>query len=92
MKPKLNIFIIKEMQTVKKAAKRMCWYLSGIIDMIVLFLITLLGFKKPSHTLTRSDINQIRKNRKLYYNDTSYNQLYRGQEHRVYLSDGIYYW
>ena len=49
------------MESIRQVPSRMYWFLSGILDLIILFFISIFKLKKPSDTLTREEISAMRR-------------------------------
>lgn len=52
------------MDQVKAIPSRLYWFLSGIIEMILLFFLSIFKLNKPSDSLTNEDISNIRRGNK----------------------------
>lgn len=59
---------------------RVYWFLSGIIEMILLFFLSAFKLNKPSDTLSREDISAMRRGNNPRNNGNDYN--YRGSRGR----------
>lgn len=52
------------MNTLKAAPSRLYYFIAALIEMILLFFYSILYLNKPSDSLTREDIDDIRHKRK----------------------------
>lgn len=73
------------MKEIKAIPSRVYWALSTLIEMIILFFMTIGGFGKPSDSLTREDIDNIRHKRKFDHNGNDYKYKGKRDSSRFYM-------
>ena len=65
------------METIKSAPTRLYWLISGILEAILIFFMSFVHLSQPSDSLSRDDIENIRRGRKGDNNGNDYK--YRGK-------------
>ena len=51
------------MERIRQVPSRLYWFLSGLIEMILIFFLSIVKLSKPSDTLNSDDIRNIRRGR-----------------------------
>ena len=74
------------MEGLKSVPKKGYWLLLTLIDMIMLFIYSIFNLTKPSDSLSRDDIDSIRRNRSKRYNGNDMN--YKGKRGSSYVPLG----
>lgn len=80
----VSLIIYISMQGIRQAPSKLYWFISGIIEMLLLFFLSIFKLNKPSDTLTRDDINHIRRGNTPRNNGNDYQ--YRGSRGNYYFS------
>lgn len=83
------------MERIRQVPSRLYWFLSGIIEMILIFFLSIVKLSKPSDSLNSDDIRNIRRGKNPYgHNGNDY--TYRGSRGIFYLYyrfyESVYGW
>lgn len=73
------------MKELKEVPKKGYWFMLTLIDMILLFIYSIFNLTKPSDSLTRDDIDSIRRNRYQKYNGNDMHYKGKRGSQRVYM-------
>lgn len=74
-----------DMEGLKSVPKKGYWLLLTLFDMLMLFIYSIFNLTKPSDSLTREDIDSIRRNRSQRYNGNDMHYKGKRGSQRVYM-------
>ena len=49
------------MESIKKVPTKLYWFLAAILELVMVFFVSIFKLKKPSDSLTREDITEMRR-------------------------------
>lgn len=76
------------MDSIKTAPRRLYYFVASLIEMILLFFLSIVYLNKPSDTLTQEDIDGIRHKRRPKDNGNDWRYKGKRSDNRVYMGGG----
>ena len=73
------------MEELKAVPRKIYWFVLGLIDMILIFFYSIFNLTKPSDTLTREDVDRLRRNRPPTDSGNDYRYKGKRSSQRVYM-------
>ncbi len=86
-----NIYLYtfeKSMDSLKSVPRRLYFFIGFVVEMVMLFVLSIIYMTKPSDSLTREDIDHIRHKRKPSQNGNNYNYKGKRSDNRFYMGGG----
>lgn len=74
------------MDSIKRVPSKIYWTISGIIELILIFFLSIFKLNKPSDTVSRDDLDEIRRGNRP--GDAGNNFRYRGSRGSTYVPMG----
>ena len=74
------------MESIKKVPSRIYWFISGIIELFLIFFLSIFKLNKPSDSVNRDDIDAIRRGSRP--RDAGNDFRYRGTRGSTYVPMG----
>lgn len=76
------------MDSLKSVPRRLYFFIGFVVEMLMLFVLSIIYMTKPSDSLTREDIDHIRHKRKPSQNGNNYNYKGKRSDNRFYMGGG----